>query len=246
MKINSDKRHLLLFGNNNFVAKVDNFEIQSEKQQELLGVVIDSNLSFEDHINNMCKKASQKLNALARVSSYMDIHKRKLLMKSFITSQFGYCSLVWMFHSRTLNNKINSIHERSLRITYSDNISTFEELLKKDNSVSIHQKNLQILATEMFKVYKSMSSSILNDIFVPKVSNYNLRVNSYFESRKVTSVHHGTESLSFLGPKIWDLVPLEIKQSQNIKIFKDRIKKWNFSECPCRLCRIFIPQLGFI
>ena len=151
-----------------------------------------------------------------------------------------------MFHSRTLNNKINSIHERSLRITYSDNISTFEELLKKDNSVSIHQKNLQILATEMFKVYKSMSSSILNDIFVPKVSNYNLRVNSYFESRKVTSVHHGIESLSFLVPKIWHLVPLDIKQSQNIKIFKDRIKKWNFSECPCRLCRIFIPQLGFI
>ena len=88
MNINSDKSHLLLSGNNNFVAKVDNFEIQSEKQQELLGIVIDSNLSFEDHINNICKKASQKLNALARVSSYMDIHKRKLLMKSFITSLF--------------------------------------------------------------------------------------------------------------------------------------------------------------
>ena len=116
----------------------------------LLDITIDCKLTFENHINNICKRGSQKLNALARVAPYMNIQKRRIIMKSFVTSQFGYCPLIWMFHSRRLNNKINSIHERALRITYQDHISTFQELLNKDNSISIHHRNLQVLATEMF------------------------------------------------------------------------------------------------
>ena len=74
-------------------------------------------------------------------------------MKFFVTSQFSYFLLIWKFHSSRLNNKINSVHERALRITHQDNTSTFQELLKKDNSVSIHHRNLQVLATEMFKTH---------------------------------------------------------------------------------------------
>ena len=142
MKVNTDKSHLLLSGNTKLISNIDNNLIESEKQPVLLGITIDSSLSFEEHINNLCKKASQKLNAPASIFRYMDIQKRRTLMKSFITSQFGYCPLIWMFHSRGLNNKINSIHERALRITYDDKTSTFQQLLEKDNSVSIHHRNL--------------------------------------------------------------------------------------------------------
>ena len=151
-----------------------------------------------------------------------------------------------MFHSRRLNNKINSIHERTLRITYQDHISTFQELLNKDNSVSIHRRNLQPLATEMFKIHRGLSPDILREIFVPKISLYNLRRNKTFERRQVHSVYHGTESLSFLGPKIWDLVPLELKQLESLEVFKLKIKKWIPFECPCRLCRAYIQQVGFV
>ena len=74
-------------------------------------------------------------------------------MNAFITSQFSYCPLVWMSHSRTMNNRINKIHEKTLRLVYKDekNLS-LDDLLKKDKSVSIHQRNLQILATEIFKL----------------------------------------------------------------------------------------------
>ena len=246
MKVNSDKSHLLMSGNLTFLSNVDNNVIESENQQELLGILIDSNLTFKGHINNICKKASQKLNALARISPYMDIQKRRTIMKSFITSQFGYCPLIWMFHSRGLNNKINSLHERALRITYGDKNLTFQELLEKDQSVSAHQRNLQVLAIEMFKIYTDDAPKILNDIFVSRTPFYNLRNDRHFETRKVCSVYHGTESLSFLGPKIWDLVPLEMKQAENLESFKAKIKKIIFSECPCRLCKTFIPQLGFI
>ena len=125
MKVNTDKSHLLLSGNTKLASNIDNNTIESEMKQELLGITIDSNLSFEEHASNICKKASQKLNALARISSYMDIQKRRAIMKSFITSKSSCCLLVWMFHSRKLN-KINAIHERALRIAYCDKHSTFQ------------------------------------------------------------------------------------------------------------------------
>ena len=130
MKANTDKSHLLLSGNKKVTANIDGNIIESGENQVLLGVTIDSNLSFDKHINNLCKNAAAKLNALARIAGYIDIKKRRMIMKAFITSQFSYCPLIWMFHSRALNNKIHTIHQRSLRTTYNDRTSTFEELGK--------------------------------------------------------------------------------------------------------------------
>ena len=83
---------------------------------------------------------------LSRVSKYMTLNKRHILMKSFIISQSNYFPLIWRMHNRGLNNKINHIHERALRIVYNDYSSTLEDLLNKDKSVTIHQRNLQQLA----------------------------------------------------------------------------------------------------
>ena len=120
----------------------------------------------------------------------------------------------------------------AIRITYQDHISTFQKLLNKD-----HRK-LQVLATEMFKIYRGMSPDILRKIFVAKISSYNLRRNNTFKRRQVHCVYQGTELLSFLGSKTWDLVPLELKQL--------KIKKCIPFECPCRLYRTYIQQVGFL
>ena len=97
-------------------------------------------------------------------------------MKAFITSQFSYCPLIWMFHSRNLNNKINRIHERALRLVYQNNLS-FSELLDLDNSVTVHQKNLQVLVTEIYKVKNGIAREIMRDIFELQNPSYNLRSN---------------------------------------------------------------------
>ena len=91
----------------------------------------------------------------------MDLAKRKSLMKAFITSQFNYCPLIWMFHSRQLNNRINKTKERALRLVSKDNKLTFNDFFKLDNSVTIYQRNLQILATEIFKVKNSLMSELM-------------------------------------------------------------------------------------
>ena len=197
MKVNVGKSHLLLSGNSRATAKIDKSYIESEDEQVLLGITFDSNITFENHINSICKKASKKLNALARIAPYMNTQEQRTIIKSFVTFQFSYCPLICMFHSRRLNNKINSTHERALRVRYQDNMSTFQELLNKDNSVSIYHWNLQVLATEMFKIHWALSPEILRETFEPETSSCNLRRNDNFEKRKMHSVYHSTESLSF-------------------------------------------------
>ena len=93
----------------------------------------------------------------------MSIKQRRVLTKSFIESQFGYCPLIWMFHGRRVNNKINHLHELSLRMVYKDN-SSFKELSKKDNSFTVNHRNIQSLAIELFKVKVNLSNTIMEDI----------------------------------------------------------------------------------
>ena len=79
----------------------------------------------------------------------MSLEKRRIVIKTFVESQFNHCSLIWMLHSRTLNNKINRLRKRALRIVYFDYKSSFNTLLEKDSSFSIHHRNIQSLAIEI-------------------------------------------------------------------------------------------------
>ena len=143
LESNPDKCYALVSTNKHLNMKVCDFTIGNKECEKLLGVKIDVNLNFNEHISDLCKKASRKISALARVAPFMSIEKRKVVINAFFISQFSYCPLVWMCHSRTNNSIINMLHERCLRIIYNDKQSSFTELLNKDSSVSIHTKNIQ-------------------------------------------------------------------------------------------------------
>ena len=143
MKSNDDKCHLIIANHNNQTINLGAEAVESSEAVELLGIKFDKNLSFTDHVTGLIKKGNQKLHAMARISKYFSQDKLKIIMKTFIQSQFNYFPLVWMFCSRTLNNKINKSHERSLRLVYKNENSTFDVLLDLDNSVTVHQRNLQ-------------------------------------------------------------------------------------------------------
>ena len=100
------------------MINVENNQITNSKCEKLLGIKIDHNLTFNAHIDEICKKASQKMNALSRIVPYMNITKRRTLLNTLFISQLNYFPLIWMRHSRAKNNKINRLHETFLRIIY--------------------------------------------------------------------------------------------------------------------------------
>ena len=247
LKMNADKCHLFVPKHENDVyVKIDDEIIKGERSVKLLGLTIDNKLHFNEHVSNLCNKASQKLHALTRIAPYIDKDKLKVLMKAFIESQFNYCPLIWMFHNRTMNNRINNIQERALRITYGDYKSSFEQLLRIDNSFTIHERNLQRLVTEIYKIKNDLAPIFMKNIFRDSTNTYNLCNKTTMKTSNVKTVYWGTETITFRGPQIWALLPENIKALKSLSEFKTNVKKWKPEGCVCRLCRTYIPQLGFI
>ena len=117
----------------------NNFTIKNSKEVEILGIKIDNNLNSKNHIKSICREARQKLSALLKTSSDHNMRLKKLLRKSMIKSQFSYCPLVWIICSRQSNNLINKIRERSLRISYKDQKTRYQNLLETHNELTIYQ-----------------------------------------------------------------------------------------------------------
>ena len=130
--------------------------------KNLLGIKIDCGVKFKNLLDRVIEKTIDKLNALSRVTLFM-----------------SYCPLVWMFRSSIVNNNINHLHERCLRVLYKGKTSSFKELLEKDGSVPTHNRNLQILAIEMLKVY-GVALSTFTEIFNLRNLNYKRRYKSHF------------------------------------------------------------------
>lgn len=255
MQPNPDKCHLLVCGHKHevMIGKVDNELIIESVNVDLLGVSIDSKLNFDNHVDNICKKVAKMLGALSRHCVLLPFNKRKILMNSFVKSQFSYCPLIWMLHSRKSNKKINDLHYRALRLVYQDTTSSFEQLLEKDKSVSIHHQNIHYLAIEMYKTIKGLGPSFMTDIFHfndninSENVSANTRLQSVFYNRfNPRTVYYGSETLRSIGPKIWNIIPEDIKSAASLSGFKHKIKNWKPNDCPCRLCATFVPNLGFI
>ena len=248
MKLNKSKCHLLVSGSKfeHVWAKIGNEQIWESASEKLLGIEIHSNLNFNEHVNNLCKKANRKLTALARLSCWQSFEKRRILMKAFIESQFSYSPLTWMFHDRSMHHKINKVHERALRIVYQDNTSSFEELLIKDKSFKVHHRNIKCLALELYKAKHDISPLVMKNLFVPKNSTKdNLRSQSNFSIPSVKTVHCGHDSLKYFGPIVWNMIPNHIRELETFDKFKKEIKKW-LPNCSCRLCKDYIEGVGYI
>ena len=172
MILNEDKCTFMVIESSkslrNEIAKINVLGkiLEEVEEAKLLGITFDNNINMRKHIKKVCKQASNKLNALARISHYLDEHKRIILMKSFIMSQFNYCPIIWMFCERRSNNLINRIHERALRIGYNNYVSDFDSLLAKDNSLTIHERNLKSLNTEVYKTLHDLNPVFMKDIFL--------------------------------------------------------------------------------
>ena len=165
LKANPAKCHLLLCSKTSTDVSVGEASLTTSIKETLLVILVDSELRFDQHVSSICSKASKKLHALEHITNFMSFKKRRTLLKAFIEFQFNYCPLIWMLHPRLMNNKINRIHKRVLRLVYSNKVSAFDQLLKKDRLFSIHHRNIQSLAIALYKFFRGFSPSIMKNVF---------------------------------------------------------------------------------
>ena len=204
----------------NEVLNFNNLIIKSSKEVEISGIKIDNNLNFNNHIKSICRKAGQKLSALLRISSNLNMKQEKLLYKSMIKSQFNYCPLVWMFCSRQSNNLINKIHERSLRISYKDQKTSYHNLLETHNELTIHQRNLQVLMRKIFKIFIGVAPPIKNSLFLFRSNEYIIRSFQVLSTDFKRTVNYGIETITYRTPSLWAKLPSDYKLAASLKEFK--------------------------
>ena len=166
MKLSQDKCHLIVSRHKyeNVFASVGQSIIWETENLKLLGIIIYRKRNFNDCVASICRKAGGKLSVLASLSYYMNTKQRRILLKTFLESQFSYCPLVWMFQNRTLN-KINYFHVRALRVVHRNCHCSYKDLLKMDQSPTALQRSIQSLAIELLKVKQNISTHIMNNIF---------------------------------------------------------------------------------
>ena len=145
-----------------------------------------------------------------------------------------------MFHTKQLNNLINSLYEKASRVTYQGRNSSFSELLNFDKSVSVHYRNTKYLLVEIYKVKMFLSPPIMSDIS-------SLSENSSYNQRSVINVRASKfsfETISTIGAILWNDLPAELKNAESLKTFRQKIKLWSPNNYVCKICRKFLKKIG--
>ena len=232
LKANPGKFQFMVLGtreDDSFVLNIGKSKIESSTEVMLLGVKIDKQLNFKSHIEELCRKAAYKLDALRSVRKYLIVEKAKLLANAFINSQFTYAPLIWMFAGKSSIAKICKIHFRTLQIVYN--------ILNFSNDVSTHQKHLRFLAIEVYKSLMNINPEFMWEFFNKKPVQYNFQKGDIVHLQPPRSSCYGINSLAFRVCLLWNSVPSNVKQSHNLDEFKLKLKNLGNIHCTCAVCR---------
>ena len=208
--------------------KIDeNITLAPESFVKLLGIYIDSRLTFTDHVSSCCNKAARQLNALSRISKYLDLNCRKLIFRSFVLSNFTYCPIFWHFCGKQNNSKVEKIQERALRILYDDYDSEYTELLAESRTTTMLHVRFKCIILEVFISMQGINPACIQNMFEIKKSSYSLRDSSIMVQPKRNSTTFGLRSFSYFGSKLWNDLPNHFKGTTDFITFKDQLQHWS-------------------
>ena len=209
-----------------FTISIDGNTLCNTQTVKLLGITIDSNLTFKNHITNLCISAKNKLKALQRIRKYLTLDQTKMIANAFIYSQFNYCNIIWMFCSKMDNDQIENVQKRALRCVYQEDNVTFEYLKDKYQEFSIHEKNIQSLMFFIYRVINNLSPELVSDSFKEKTTKYSLRSNSTLQLPRLgKTTRFGINTVIFKGSLLWNYLPNLYKDNKTESTFKEKNKK---------------------
>lgn len=226
MKANPDKYQTIIFGKrkaNYETFKISGAQIVSTAQVKLLGIRIDENLSFREHASSVFKKAAKQVNAMMRLSKVLDRDTKRHVYHSFIYSNFTYCPAVWLICEKTCMNQLEKVNCRALRFLYDDFDSTYNELLAKGNHKSMSVLLMHSIATEVYKSLNGLSPDYMVNMFTRNNHDYNMRNRQGLIQPSFSTIKYGYSTFSYLGAKIWNRLPNDVKESSSLSVFKNRL-----------------------
>ena len=147
----------------------DGKTIKSSDTVELIGITMDKNINFKRHIQNICHKANTKTKALLRIRKFLNLEHAQVLAEAYISSNFRYCPLIWIFCRKMSDNLIVKTNYRTLRAIYDTQTRSYEELLHLSEKKKIYTQNLQILMVEVYKCLNNISPPFTWDYFKQKI-----------------------------------------------------------------------------
>ena len=215
--------------------------VRSEASVKLLGVVIDSKLSFKNHISVICKKAARQVNVLLRLSKYLSYSCKMQIYDSFILSNFQYCSVAYNNFNPACDRKMEKINERALRLVSNDYTQLYSQILAKTGKNMLFVTRKILIAEFVFKVLHGMAPPLNPSFFQYQSNVYDMRDGLKLKKIKFNTMSYGFRSLTFQGPHLWNLVPINIKKCDKICNFRQRLLKLDlFSKCECGSCVLCI------
>ena len=242
MKVNPDKFQAMLLTSrtqchpDNYYFEIEGVKLKPEKSVKLLGVYIDDKLKFHDHITHICKQAAKQISVLRRFSTILSQNEKMQIFNAFILSNFNYCPLVWHLCGQTDTNKMEKIQERALRFVLNDHNSTYSDLLQRANKPSLYLSRLRKLSIEVYKIITHNGPIFLESLFESYETPYNLRDNNRIQQPAYNTVTYGRNSVRYQGAKLWNILPLHIKEATTLPQFKRLIHTWLGPSCKCSIC----------
>ena len=205
-----------------------------------MGVTVDYQLNFNNHVSSLCKKASKQLNVLKRIGMYLNRLGRLTIYHSFILSNFNYCPLVWHFCGEVNTSKIEKIQERALRFVYLDTTSSYEDLLMKANLPSLKIRRMRELAMAAFKIIHKddKTPSYLHNLITMRNDVYSFRYSNSATLPNVRTTRYGLSSFRFSAAKLWNSLPEHMRNTASVSQFQGMVQQWNGKDtCRCSACR---------
>ena len=239
MQPNPTKFQSIFFGETpQCTVNVDNINIQPTGVIKLLGVSIDSQLSFSQHINEICRKAGCNLNVLKRVAHSLPQKVKLLLYNTYISCHFNFCPLVWHFCSGADTEKLERLQYRALRFVFADYESDYDSLLLRANMPKLELSRQRQICVQVFKCVHKLAPQYLSNMYTfQDKSLHNTRSALALAQSHYKSVRHGQKSFKCYSTHLWNNLPSNIRAVADLESFKSMINTWMGTQCKCNFCK---------
>ena len=229
MEANPGKFQGIVLGRNasQMTINMQGHDVTLGNSIEVLGVVFDNKLNFRSHVDKICKKACRQLNVLKRVGKHIDESGRLAIYKSFIRSNFSYCPVVWCFCNKSSADKIEQVQERALRFVTRDYDTAYPDLLDMMHMDSQAMYRMKCLIIEIYKCVNGVNPEYLNKLLCPKDHVYMLRDTNTLVQNRYGTKTYGYKSFQYFGAKLWNSLPLDVKECDTVSKFKARLDVWS-------------------